>query len=557
MRFGFFSTGVSIGVLGLAAFTGCGGSNDEKKVPQGSLGGACDPGAASPCSGNLECTARSQGGNVCTSPAGTVCNPSDDKLVNGGCAESATCAKKDDATTATCLVKEGGDCDPDAQADYCDNGMVCSEIEDGKHRCYGELLLRGEVEDASNAAAIEGAAVMAVNDEGFAVTSVAHTDAMGNYELPVPAVRHDDGTPVSTNYTLRAAAQDYQAFPSGVRVALPIDVAGATLEDKSYVVQNALTTIDLIPLPAGDRSTISGSIVALDSAPAGAVGGVLVVAKGTDQAVSGLSDKTGDFTIFNVPAGDYQLTAYAAGLQIESKSVSVTSNPLEGVELKELDQSTTTVSGSVQIVNASGTAATSVILVVEDTFDANSARGEVPRGLRAPEKGDPNVSGSFSISGVPVGKYVVLAAYENDGLVRDPDTNISGTDFVHLEVTAGQPTMAISTSFKVTGALGTVSPGAGAPEAVTDKPDLVWLDDSSEDWYDLHVFDALGNEVWNSLKIPGVSGSTNVTVKYAGPLDPGMYYQFRVSSWRQPGKGTASPIATTEDLRGVFYLPAQ
>ena len=42
---------------------------------------------------------------------------------------------------------------------------------------------------------------------------------------------------------------------------------------------------------------------------------------------------------------------------------------------------------SVQIVNAPGGSATSVILVVEDTFDANVARGEVPRGLRSPKAG--------------------------------------------------------------------------------------------------------------------------------------------------------------------------
>lgn len=541
-------------MLGLVSFTGC-GSDEDEKPKQGALGGACDPAAADSCSDDLQCSAASKGGNVCTHPAGAECDAADEKLVNGGCAENATCAKKEGESTTTCLVKAGGECDPDS--DHCDNGLVCEEIDDGKHRCFGEIWLRGEVEDGSDAKPIEGAAVMAVNELGFAVTAVARTDAMGNYELPVRAARHEDGSPVSTNYTLRAAAQNYQAFPSGVRVALPIDVESAVLAEKKYVVENALTTIDLIPLPDGERSTISGSIVALESSPEGALGGLLVVAKGTDSAVSGLSDKSGDFTIFNVPPGDYQLSGYGADVQIESKAVSVGAQPLDGVKLEQLDRETTTVSGSVQIVNASGTSATSVILVVEDTFDPDVARGEVPRGLRAPRGGDPNVTGSFSISGVPAGKYVVLAAYENDDLVRDPDTNIAGTDFVHLEVTAGQATTTISESFKVTGALGTVSPGADAPEAVSAKPDLVWLDDSSEDWYDLRVFDALGNEVWNSLQLPAVTGSTNVSVKYEGPLDPGMYYQFRVSSWRKPGKGAAAPISTTEDLRGVFFLPAK
>ncbi len=554
MRFGPSFATMLLGGFGLAALTGCGGG-DTKAPQQGALGSSCDPSGAASCAAGLECTALNTGGDVCTLPAGAACDLTNDTVARGGCAEGDSCAKKDGETATTCLVGEGGECDP--ANDHCDDSLVCSDVEDGTHHCFGEVVLKGQVEDASDHGPIMDALVMALNDEGVAVTTVAHTDAMGNYELPLPVARHTDGTPAAAQFTLRAAAQNYQAFPSGVRVALPIDVSTAVADAKRYVVENSLTTIDLIELPAGARSMISGSIVALEGGGGGSVAGVLVVATGATGATSGLSDKAGDFTIFNADVGDYTLKAYGADIQIESKSVSVTASPLEGVTLDQLDQPTTAVSGSVQLVNASGSAATSVILVVEDTFDADAARGEVPRGLRAPKSGAPDVAGSFSISGVPAGKYVVLAAYENDGLVRDPDTNIAGTDFVHLEVTPGEPAVTLSTSFKVTAALGTVSPGADAPEAVQAAPDLVWVDDASEDWYDLHVFDALGNEVWSSLKLPAVNGAENVSVKYAGPLDPGMYYQFRVSSWRQPGKGSAAAISTTEDLRGVFYLPAK
>jgi hypothetical protein len=167
------------------------------------------------------------------------------------------------------------------------------------------------------------------------------------------------------------------------------------------------------------------------------------------------------------------------------------------------------------------------------------------------------VSGDFSIQGVPEGRYVVLAAYENDDLVRDPDTNISGTGFVHIEVLAGEAEVVLDESFKVTEALATVAPGANGPETVGSAPTLEWADDSSEDWYDVRVFDAFGEEVWNSLEVPGVSGQDTVKVDYEGPLEPGMYYQFRVSSWRQPGNGDAAPISTTEDLQGVFFLPSE
>jgi hypothetical protein len=55
--------------------------------------------------------------------------------------------------------------------------------------------------------------------------------------------------------------------------------------------------------------------------------------------------------------------------------------------------------------------------------------------------------------------------------------------------------------------------------------------------------------------IPAVSGGGNVSVQYDGPMDPGMYYQFRATSWRAPG-GTPGPASNTEDLRGVFYVDA-
>ena len=556
MRLRTLSAELLFGTVAFAGIVACGEEEEPAPPPpSGTLGSSCDPAAPSACNAPLECTPRAAGGNACTLPAGADCNPDDDAHANGGCAEAAECVKKDGATNATCLLLEGSECDP--EDDQCTNGMVCSELESGGHRCFGEVILRGQVADASDGAAVENAHVMAVDDEGVVVTDVARTDELGNYSLAVPSVRKDDGSPVSATFTLRAAAQDYQAFPSGARVALPIDVAIAMQDESSYVVQNALTEIDLIPFEAGERSMISGSIVPLDGSAERAVAGVLVVAKSSDGLASGLSDKAGNFTVFNVPAGEYELQGYAADIAIESKAVTVEDEALEGVELLQIDEPTTTVSGNVQIVNAPGGSLTSVILVVADTFDPNVARGEVPRGLRAPRSGAPNVSGDFTITGVPSGKYVVLAAYENDGLVRDPDTNIAGTDFVELEVGADGGTMAIDESFKVTEALGTVSPGADEPEAVSEKPDLVWRDDSSEDWYDLRVFDALGNEVWQKLEIPGVNGSETVSVAYEGPLDAGMYYQFRVSSWRQPGNGDAAPISTTEDLRGVFFLPAE
>ena len=58
--------------------------------------------------------------------------------------------------------------------------------------------------------------------------------------------------------------------------------------------------------------------------------------------------------------------------------------------------------------------------LVESTFDATFARGDSPRGLRAQRAGAPSITGAFSIADVPDGRYVVLAAFENDARCAIP-----------------------------------------------------------------------------------------------------------------------------------------
>ena len=110
--------------------------------------------------------------------------------------------------------------------------------------------------------------------------------------------------------------------------------------------------------------------------------------------------------------------------------------------------------------------------------------------------------------------------------------------------------------FKVTGALAVIEPGADGPEEVTTPtPTLEWEDDSSEEGYEIHVFDAFGNEVWSD-EIGPVSGSATVTQVYAGPaLEAGMFYQFRITSFRERD-AERTAISTTEDLKGVFFFLA-
>jgi hypothetical protein len=305
-------------------------------------------------------------------------------------------------------------------------------------------------------------------------------------------------------------------------------------------LETSATDIGMVPLQSTTGlGMVNGQVLA--KVP---VVGTLVVAGGATNAgggVTGIADTDGSYTVFNVPMGMVNVRGYKAGLQLLPATVSVVAGmTTTGVQLLDKGAATATVSGSIQIVNPGMGSSTSVILVVDETFDPNAARGEAPPGLRAA-----NVSGAFSIPNVPDGNYVVLAAFENDYLTRDPDTSIGGTGIVHITV-AGQ-SMPISQSFKVTGSLDIVSPDA--EQVVSGTPQLTWADIAGEDHYEVRVFDAYGNKIWEDTAVPGVSGAKDVAVTYGGPaLTSGSLYQFRAVAIKKGG----SPIAMTEDLRGVF-----
>jgi hypothetical protein len=436
-----------------------------------------------------------------------------------GCGEDAPPPADDTAT-----------CEP-ATEKGCEAGLVCEEVEGEAPACFAALKLRGRVFDTSTDGPIADARVVARDANQAALSPVAITDASGRFELAVPAKRAAGGTVLESALTLRADAAGFLTFPYAPRTAIPIDLAEATGD--APLIESTATDLGLIRLPSTtDLGSISGRV--LSARP----GGTLVVA----GRKTGIADVDGDYAIFNVPAGTVDVRGYAPGVNFELETVAVTArSSVANIDLAVASEASASVSGSVQIVNAPGGSRTSVILVVEDTFDELALRGEAPPGLRA---GD--VSGAWSIPAVPDGRYVALAAFENDGLVRDPDTSIGGTEIVHVTVAGADQT--ISQGFKVTGALTTFAPGADGPELVGGSPRFEWADDSSEDSYTLTVIDALGKLTWEATDIMGPRGSAPVSLDYAGPsLQRGMYYQFRAVSIKD-----GVPITGTEDLKGVF-----
>lgn len=438
-------------------------------------------------------------------------------VIAGACVSA--CGGDDNKKAATCTV--GG-------TEGCKNAQVCEEVSGGSPACFDPIAVKGKVFDMSTTTGIEGAHVVARDANDASVSGVAISAADGTYSLTVPVPRTSDGTPVaSTTYTLRADAAGYLTFPKAPRLALPVDVSTPA----NGVVQSASTDIGLIPQDATGLGSVSGKVLADNP------GGTLVVAGGS----TGLADKDGAYTVFNVAAGSVDVHGYLAGVNLAPATATITADKTtSGIDLSVARNSAATVNGSVTIVNPGAGNETSVILAVADTFDENAARGEAPPGLRAYP-----VTNAFSIPNVPDGEYVVLAAFENDFLVRDPDIQLGGTTIQHVTVSGADQTLAAA--FKVTGSLDVVSPDAQAE--VSGTPTFVWKDDSGEDHYEIRVFDSFGTLVWSDLAVPGVSGNADVSVAYGGaPLQSGFVYQFRATSINQGN----TAISQTEDLRGVF-----
>jgi hypothetical protein len=443
----------------------------------------------------------------------------------------------------------GDGCGSDADADACQAGLSCDPLADGSGKVCGQpVTLSGKVSDALNDSAIAGARVLALSEEGAPVGNVSVSDADGAYELLVPAPRNADGSiAADATWTLNASAAGYQPFPAGPRPAVPI--SGDQASGERPVIEAANTRVNLLPLtdPAALDRQITGTLSGPD------VGGTLVVAEGgATPAPYTIAAADGSFVLFNVPAGQFQIAGYRRGTQFDRVTADTRAGSVGELTLSPSEEPLGDVSGNVNIVNAPGGSLTSVVLVPGSVFDAVQERGPVPFGMRAPEApGSPSIQGAFSMSGIPRGEYVVLAAFENDLLVRDPDTGIGGTSIQRVTMADGDA-VSMAESFKVTEQLAVVSPGAEGPDVVSGTPVFRWADDSSEDRYELELYSALGDLVWFDRAIPGASGVGTVELSYGGPaLLPGMIYQFRVTSIRDRREGP-TPITRSEDLRGVF-----
>lgn len=410
----------------------------------------------------------------------------------------------------------------------------CSKDEDTTPVTTGTLT--GIVTDAYTSSVVSGVNVIVFD---------ANTNA------PTGTTLVTDGSGVFTaelepgSYFIKASKQNYERLPqTGISpISFTISL-GTTLQNDIELFQSSVTG--------------GGWITGRVTDGTDALSGVLVVA-GTDLAAfSSVSDENGDFSIFNVATGSYQIKGLQAGYNTAIVDVSVSSN----VETAGADITLTQ--------GAAGSVTGQITFLATDNIEVDVAllhpitRETIP-GLTTNTTG-----GAYTISNVPDGTYLSKATFENDTKVMDPDWIAKFGEPV-VTVAGG----AVTRDFSVTGAIEIVSPTNESTTTVpmdvaTTAPVFEWLASPSTTDYVIEVVDGSGKLIWGGFSseftvknvvIPSdilsvTFGDTNYGDAPIEDLIPGKVYRWRVyASKNDQNSATGwTLISASEDQRGLMSI---
>jgi len=311
----------------------------------------------------------------------------------------------------------------------------------------------GTVTDAVTGAAIVGATVT----DG---TRSATSDANGGYTIAnVPG-----GT-----YTVTATASGYDSASQSVQVT-----AG----------QTSTADFALSPLPGAIAGTVT------DAATGATIAGATV----TDGTRSATSDANGGYSIANVPAGTYTVTATASGYNSASQSVQVTAGQ------------TSTANFVLSPPPAPGAIAGTV---KDAATGATIAGATVTDGTRSATS---NANGGYSIASVPAGTYTVTATASGyNSASQSVQVTAGQTSTANFVLSAPPPPGAIAGTVR-DAATGATIAGAtvkvGVASTTTDASGQYVLSDLTEGSYTETVSASGYADVSQSVSV--VTGQTTV-----------------------------------------------
>lgn len=393
-------------------------------------------------------------------------------------------------------------------------------------------ILSGTVTDALSSTPLLGTRVVVYDANSNNPVATLSTSATGTFQ-----VEFSVGT-----YFVRCSKQGYEEAPPRDISPFPLNVAAA---------QTTTTAIQMYPSSRANTGAISGAV----SNGGAGVPNVLVVAESGQNGYSSVTDASGRYAIYNIPAAQCSVRAWTSGLVSTQVAVSVTAgSEVSNVNLALSAVTSGVVSGSITFL------ATTNIEV--DVSLLNPLSREAIPGLTATTQ-----STNYTIANVPPGTYLARATYRNDGKVMDPDWIVKNGEPM-VVVTSGT----VSRPFSVTGAITLLNPTNSATstqpvEVSRAQLILTWQAYSSADHYIPEVVNQSGRVIWGGFAdnwttrkvlIPKTETSIhfNADSTATESLVPGKTYRWKVYASKDDSKETTGwkLISVSEDQQGLIKI---
>jgi hypothetical protein len=404
--------------------------------------------------------------------------------------------------------------------------------------------LKGIIKDATTLSPIESVSVVVFNaDNNSPIGQTLKTNASGEFSADL----------APGNYFVKLSRQGYYPVPPPSLDAVPFAIS-----------LGQITQSDAQMFPASTANT--GWIVGKVSSGRTAVQGALVVATDGQNktAFSTSSDQNGDYSIYNVPAGTFNVQAYLASYNSSVVAASVTTgNATAGINIDLQKTASAILTGNIRNLSIDNKD-------VDITLVHPITKETIP-GLTTT-----SINLAYSLGNIPNGTFIARASYKNDMRVMDPDRI---TKF-------GEPTIAVSAgtcspstlTFDVTGPVtlnGPTNPlSSTVPVSASTRPTFSWTAYPSTSDYVIEVMDAsTGQIVWGGFdksgplpvkKIIIPSSQTSITYNSnsqatISDLGPGKIYRWRIyASKNDVTQSTGwSLISTSEDQVGLIKITAQ
>lgn len=406
----------------------------------------------------------------------------------------------------------------------------CSGDESAPPPTTGKI--RGGVTDISSGGAIAGARVVVYDANSNSPVGTLSTSSAGQFEIELPA-----GT-----YYVRTSKQGYEETPP--REISPFPIALTPGQTASTVVQMVTSTV-----------VNAGAISGVVTSAGRPVANVLVVAQSGPNGYSSVTDASGGYAIYNIPAGQCTVKAWASAFVSNLVQISVTGGAVTA------NTNLTLSTGTMGTVNGSVTFLATTNIEVDVALLNPATRQAIP-GLSTVTQNT-----NYTITTAAPGSYLARATYRNDGKVVDPDWIVKN----------GEPTVTVnggtaSRSFSLTGAIELVSPTNSASSTLPidlsgTHPTLTWDAYSSADHYIPEVINQNGTVIWGGFAggwsvrrvlVPKTQTSIlfNADSTATEPLVAGRTYRWKVYASKDDSREPLGwkLISASEDQRGIIRI---